>query len=332
MKNKPVFGVVGGGSWGTALVKLLQHNEGMVWWWVRRKSQMDFILKEHHNPYYLSHTELDVEKLHVTNRLDEVIKAADVIIVAIPSAFLQSAFREIEPRMLHRKFLINAVKGLEPASSLPVYKWFTDHMGMTEENTGVLGGPCHSEEVVMQRLSYLTLGVFDITIGEQIRKHLETPFLKVQLSEDVIGISISSVLKNVYGILAGIINGLRYGDNFQAVLVANAVKEMEQVLLDISGNNRNINDSVYAGDLLVTSYSRFSRNWMFGNLLGKGYSVQSALLELKMVAEGYYAADTLTRMNNLRLENYPMLDTVHRIIYRNESAENVVAELASLMK
>lgn len=321
--------VVGGGSWGTALVKVLQHNDATVRWWVRREAQRDRIVNENHNPEYLSYTELKQEKLLVSNRLDEVIKNSDLIIVAVPSAFLRLVFLEISPSMLENKIVISAVKGLEPTSSLPVYQWFMDNFEVPANRIGVIGGPCHSEEVVMQRLSYLTIGVFDKDLGEMVKGHLQTPYLKVRISEDVPGISMASVLKNVYGVLCGIASGLSYGDNFQAVLVANAISEMERILVDVSGNSRKINASAYTGDLLVTSYSRFSRNWMFGNLLGKGYPAKSALLELKMVAEGYYAVASLARMEGFSIAGYPLLNTVHRIIVNHEPADSVMAEITN---
>ncbi|MFO7722003.1 MAG: NAD(P)H-dependent glycerol-3-phosphate dehydrogenase [Bacteroidales bacterium] len=321
--------VLGGGSWGTALVKVLQHNGVAVGWWVRREAQKQHILAEHHNPDYLSYTEIDTSNLHISTDIAEVVRNARVIILAIPSAFLHEATESLTSDIFRDKTVISAVKGIEPVTLLPVYQWLQTRFDVPEQRLGVIGGPCHSEEVAMQRLSYLTLGVYDENTGREVADLIRTPWLPVRISEDVPGISMASVLKNVYGILCGIANGLRYGDNFQSVLVTNAIMEMEQVLLEISGNNRRINQSVYAGDLMVTAYSRFSRNWMFGNLVGKGYSVKSALLELKMVAEGYYAAASLAHLPGITLSRYPLLNAVWSILYQNIPAAGAMAGVAS---
>jgi glycerol-3-phosphate dehydrogenase (NAD(P)+) len=324
--------VLGGGSWGTALVKVLQHNGARVGWWVRREAQKQHILAERHNPDYLSYTELDPELLLISTDVEEVLHSAAVVIIAVPSAFLDEAIGKLPAEPFRDKTVISAVKGIEPVSLLPVYQWLQNRFAVPEHLLGVIGGPCHSEEVVMQRLSFLTLGVFDNETGRKMAQLLRTPWLPVRISNDVPGISMASVLKNVYGILCGVANGLRYGDNFQSVLVTNAIMEMELVLLEVSGNHRRINQSVYAGDLMVTAYSRFSRNWMLGNLIGKGYSVQSALLELKMVAEGYYAAASLGKLPNFTLEKYPLLKAVWSILYNNTPAENAMNRVVDALE
>ncbi len=325
--EKKKVAVLGGGSWGTALVKVLQHHDLLVGWWVRREAQKEHILREHHNPDYLSYTEIAPDKLFISIHMEEVVRNADIILLAIPSAFLDPVFSDTDKILFNSKVVISAVKGIEPISLLPVYQWLQHKFNVLPDDVGVIGGPCHSEEVAMQRLSYLTLGVFNTRIGEQVGQLLQTPYLKVNLSKDVEGISMASVLKNVYGILCGIASGLRFGDNFQAVMVSNAIHEMEQVLLDISGNSRKINTSVYAGDLIVTAYSRFSRNWMLGNLIGKGYSVKSALLELKMIAEGYYAAASLSSMQGFHPEQYPLFGAVVDILHHNVAPDRAIAQI-----
>jgi glycerol-3-phosphate dehydrogenase (NAD(P)+) len=327
--GKADVAVLGGGSWGTALVKVMQHNGAMVAWWVRREEQKQLILTEHHNPDYLSSSDLNINKLRVSTDIKEIVESAGIIIIAIPSAYLHTSMKPLTREDLEGKVVISAVKGIETETLLPVYRWLEEHFGVPEERIGVIGGPCHSEEVVMQRLSFLTLGVYDENTGHRVADLLRTPFLPVKISSDVPGISMASVLKNVYGILCGIANGLRYGDNFQSVLVTNAIMEMEQVLLEVSGNHRRINQSVYAGDLMVTAYSRFSRNWMFGNLVGKGYSIKSALLELKMVAEGYYAAASLAHLPGITLSRYPLLNAVWSILYLNTPATTAMTAVAA---
>lgn len=330
--SQPVVAVIGGGSWGTALVKVLQYHGTQVIWWVRREAQKAHLMKEHHNPDYLSYTEFDISTLTVSTNLQQVIAGAEIIILAVPSAFVHQVFESLDPKSLQRKIVISAVKGIEPVSSRPVYEWLIHRYGIAPGNIGVIGGPCHSEEVAMQRLSFLTLGVFDPATGERMKELLQTPYLAVLISQDVAGISMASVLKNVYGILAGVAGGLGYGDNFQAVLATNAISEMQRLLNDLSGEERDIHASVYAGDLLVTAYSRFSRNWMFGNLIGKGYPVKSAMMELKMVAEGYFAAASLAAMDRIHMNRYPMLEAVYQMLYKNEPPDLVISKVIPLMR
>ncbi len=329
--DKVEVGVIGGGSWGTALVRVLQYNGHLVHWWVRRESQKQHLERHSLNPDYLSAVKIEPDLLKVTTDLACAIKAPGLIFLAVPSAFLNQVFADLPSDALQEKVVISAVKGIEPVTLLPVHHWLQQVYGLLADSTGVIGGPCHSEEVVMQRLSFLTLGVNSIALDSWIGDYLRTPFLHVECSEDVDGIGMAAVLKNVYGILAGISHGLRYGDNFSAVLVSNAIHEMEQILKQVSGNHRNVNASVYAGDLLVTAYSGFSRNWILGSFIGKGYPVKTALLELKMVAEGYYASSALARMNGLTMADYPMLDTAYRILYEQAPVNEAMQKLAYVM-
>ncbi|HRZ48602.1 MAG TPA: NAD(P)-binding domain-containing protein [Bacteroidales bacterium] len=325
-------GVLGGGSWGTALVKVLQHHHNEVHWWVRRPAQLEAIRKGGFNPDYLSYTHFDNRNLHLSTSLEEVVSRSDVVFLAIPSAFLPEVFHTGNRTLLAGRTVISAVKGLEPTSLKPVYVWLEEEMGVSRNNLGVIGGPCHSEEVAMQRLSFLTLGVFDKALGEKVAGMLETPFLKVLLSDDVLGISVAAVLKNIYGILAGTAYGLRFGDNFLAVMVSNALLEMDRVLADITGTTRSIQNSVYAGDLMVTSYSGFSRNWMLGNLIGKGYPVKAALLEIRMVAEGYYATGVLKSVPGFSAGKYPLLDAAYALLYDGIPPEQIFRELSSRLR
>jgi glycerol-3-phosphate dehydrogenase (NAD(P)+) len=329
--NETQIAVLGGGSWGTALVKLLQYNNIKTGWWIRRPEQQHRILTQHHNPDYLSHTELSPELLFTTTDLNELLWHNPLIILAIPSAYIDSVFSEIPVDVFSKSQVISAVKGIEPSTQLPVHRWLMERFGMDPHQIGVIGGPCHSEEVVMQRRSYITVGVSDPALGKTMSDLFTTPWVSVRISEDVEGIGMAAILKNVYGIVAGMATGLRYGDNFLAVLVTNMIHEMEQVLRDLTGNGRSIQASVYAGDLLVTAYSRFSRNWMFGNLIGRGYPVPSALLELQMVAEGYHAIMALGTAEWFPLKQYPLLRAAHRIIALHQHPETVFAELRNAL-
>lgn len=325
--NETQIAVLGGGSWGTALVKLLQYNNIKTGWWIRRPEQQHRILTQHHNPDYLSHTELSPELLFTSTDLNELLRHNPLIILAIPSAYIDSVFSEIPVDVFRKSQVISAVKGIEPSSQLPVHRWLMKRFGMDPNQIGVIGGPCHSEEVVMQRRSYVTLGVQDPALGDKIAEFITTPWVSVRISDDTEGIGMAAILKNIYGIMAGISTGQHHGDNFLAVLVSNMILEMGRVLTDLTGNGRQIQASAYAGDLLVTAYSRFSRNWMFGNLVGKGYSIPSALLELQMVAEGYHAIRGLGSATWFALEPYPILNAAHRIIVKNQPAVMAFREL-----
>lgn len=323
--------VIGGGSWGTALVNLLSGGREQIHWWIRRQSQIDHILEYGRNPSYLSYAELDPSQLIMSNDLHEVVEKADYLILAVPAAFIHQTLKDINPLQLKSKVIISAAKGIIPEYRQMIPDYLSDRFNIPHENIGVIAGPCHSEEVAMKKLSYLTLAFNNLRHLDYIRSVLQQDFLQITPSDDVEGVGLASVLKNVYGIAAGICNGLGYGDNFQAVLTANALSEINDILEAVKPRNRNITDSAYAGDLMVTAYSKFSRNWMFGNLIGKGYSVKSAMMELKMVAEGYYASESITSIVPGGL-NTPVLDAVHKILHENSYPTETISTLSSLIR
>ena len=321
-------GVIGSGSWATALVKLFSNNSPTVHWWVRSEDTAAHIKAFNHNPKYLQSAELDVNKLTITTSLIDVIEASSILIIAVPAAFIHEVFQHIDPSVLSGKKIISAVKGIIPEYKVIPARYFHKNLSVPYSNIGIICGPCHAEEVALERLSYLTVGCDDIDVAKHIANLLRCRYIKVSVSEDLFGAENSAILKNVYALASGICAGLGYGDNFQAVLVSNAIQEIERFIDVISPVHRDVKNSAYLGDLLVTAYSKFSRNRTFGYMIGQGYSVKAATLELGMIAEGYYATRSLMEINEEFKVDLPILTAVYQIIYANRSARKTMQELA----
>jgi len=307
--------VIGGGSWATAIVKMLCNNLDGVNWWMRNESAIDHILEYRHNPNYLSSVQFDLEKINLSTDLKKTIDSSDVIIIATPSAFLFKMFDGVEFEDIEEKIMISAVKGIVPEyHSIPV-RFFHKTFGIPYEQIGIICGPCHAEEVALERLSYLTIACSDEDIATDVADMLACRYIKTAISDDLIGAEFAAILKNIYAIASGICHGLGYGDNFQAVLISNAIQELETFVDGVSDLHRDVKGSGYLGDLLVTSYSQFSRNRNFGTMIGKGYSVKAAQLEMKMVAEGYYAVKSLIEINKKFKLEIPIIQAVYHILY-----------------
>jgi len=322
------FGVLGGGSWATAIIKMLTENQDKVGWYVRNSDAVTYIKKEKHNPNYLSSVEFHTEQLHLTDDINETINSSDVLIFAIPSAFLESELQKVK-QPLKDKIIFSAIKGIVPETGLIVGEHFHEKYNIPFENIGVITGPCHAEEVALERLSYLTIACADQEKAELIANNLKSHYIKTKISDDIIGTEYAAMLKNIYALAAGIYHGLGYGDNFQSVLMSNAIREMKRYIKRVHKMKRNINNSAYLGDLLVTGYSTFSRNRMFGNMIGKGYTVKSAQMEMKMVAEGYYASKTAFEQKGkfAKKVKTPIIDAVYKVLYEGGNARLVFKAL-----
>jgi glycerol-3-phosphate dehydrogenase (NAD(P)+) len=315
-KNE-VVAVIGGGSWATALVKLLTNNVSTVHWWMRSEEAVSHILRYKHNPRYLQSVQFDLDKVHVSTDLEQTILHADYVILATPAAFLHESLSSISPDLLKEKVVFSAVKGIIPQFHAIPARYIHKTFGTPYTNIGIICGPCHAEEVALERLSYLTIACSEETHANKIANLLACRYLKTTLSDDLFGTEISAILKNVYALAAGICSGLGYGDNFQAVLISNAIQEIERFIDAIHEVHRDTKTSAYLGDLLVTAYSNFSRNRTFGFMIGKGYSVKSAQLEMNMIAEGYYATKSLMEVNKKFDVEMPILHAVYNILYNN---------------
>lgn len=310
--------VFGGGSWATAIVKMLCENVEKVGWYMRNSNAINYINEHNHNPKYLTSVEFKTEQLFLSDDINAIADFADVLIFAIPSAFLNRELSHLSVSF-DDKIIFSAIKGIVPETGLIVGEHLHVMYQVPFENIGVITGPCHAEEVAMERLSYLTIACQDEEKAACVAKNLSSDYIRCKTSDDIIGTEYAAMLKNIYAIAAGIAHGLGYGDNYQAVLMSNAVREMKRYIKKIHKMKRNINNSAYLGDLLVTGYSTFSRNRMFGNMIGKGYTVESAMMEMKMVAEGYYAVKSAYELNQKNGANTPIIDAVYQIVYKKGS-------------
>lgn len=326
MADNLKFAVIGGGSWATAIAKMLCVNLPEISWYMRNDAAIEHIKNHKHNPNYLSSVEFDNTKLKLTNDINEAVAYADYIIFAIPSAFLNSELEKLTVS-LKDKIIFSAIKGIVPETSLIVGEHFHYKYDIPYYNIGVITGPCHAEEVALERLSYLTIACGDPKKASIVAKNLSGNYIKAKITDDIIGTEYAAMLKNIYAIAAGIAHGLGYGDNFQSVIMSNAIREMKKFIKKVHKMKRNINDSAYLGDLLVTGYSVFSRNRMFGNMIGKGYTVKSAQMEMSMVAEGYYAVKSAYKLNQGYGAKTPIIDAVYSILYEGKEAKAVFKKL-----
>jgi len=319
MKESKKIAVIGGGSWATALVKILCNNVSSVNWYMRNEGAVAHILKFRHNPNYLQSVEFDLNKINVSTNLEEMIRPADIVIIATPSAFLVKLFENFPTELLRNKVVFSAVKGIIPEYHAIPARFIHKTFDTPYDNIGIICGPCHAEEVAMERLSYLTIACQDEDVSEEMADLLSCRYIKTTVSDDLFGTEISAVLKNVYSIASGICSGLGYGDNFQAVLISSAIQEIENLIDEMSPIHRDVKSSAYLGDLLVTAYSKFSRNRSFGFMIGKGYSVKTAQLEMDMVAEGYYATKSVMEIKKKFQVEMPIVEAVHNILYERIS-------------
>lgn len=309
---------MGGGSWATAIAKIVLEKADQIYWYMRKQETIDNFRRLEHNPSYLTSVHFDVSRITFSADINEVVRTCDTLIFVTPSPYLKNHLKKLKVRLTD-KFVVTAIKGIVPDENLVCSEFFRQIYNVPDENLAVLGGPSHAEEVALGRLTYLTVGCTDTDKAARFAKLIASSYVKTKTNSDVIGIEYASVLKNVYAIAAGICNGLKYGDNFQSVLMANAVQEMNRFLCAVYPIPRNVYDSVYLGDLLVTGYSNFSRNRVFGTMIGKGYSVKSAQIEMEMIAEGYYGTKCMKDINRLYHVNMPILDAVYNILYERIS-------------
>lgn len=328
MSQSLKYAVFGAGSWATAIVKMLCENLDEVGWYMRSVYTKEHLLKEKHNPNYLSSVEFKIEQLKLSNDINDMAAYADVLIFVIPSAFMHSELEKLTVD-ISKKNIVSAVKGIIPESGLLVGEHFHDIYNIPFENIAVIAGPCHAEEVALERLSYLTISCADAKKAQEIADKLSNNYIKTKISDDIIGTEYAAMLKNIYAIAAGIAHGLGYGDNFQSVLMSNAIREMKRFIKKMHNMKRNINNSAYLGDLLVTGYSTFSRNRMFGNMIGKGYTVKSAMMDMNMVAEGYYATKSAHLLNekNKKKTRLPIINAVYAVLYEGKDPKKVFAKL-----
>lgn len=308
--------MIGGGSWATALIKILCEQQNVkIHWWLRNENDIQHIKKYKHNPRYLSSVVIPPEKVKVTNDLEKVFDSADVIFLCVPAAFISEVLIGLKPKHFKDKKIVSAIKGMVPQRNILITDLIEQDYEVPHKRVAAIGGPCHAEEVALERQSYLTIASPDIEFANEIASLLQCRFIKAKGIEDLYGLEYCAVLKNIIAIACGIARGLNYGDNFQAVLVSNAMIEIKRFLKSVYKIKRQLSSSAYLGDLLVTAYSQFSRNRTFGNMIGRGYSVKAAQMEMNMVAEGYYAVKSIYEINKLHEVEMPITSAVYHILY-----------------
>ncbi len=312
--------IIGGGSWATAIAKIVVGHTHHIGWYMRRDDRIADFRRMGHNPAYLTSVHFDTNEIFFSTDINKMVDLYDTLVFVTPSPYLKNHLKKLKTR-IRDKFIVTAIKGIVPDENLVCSEYFHHVYDVPYENLACIGGPSHAEEVALERLSYLTVGCADMEKARSFTEVLSSNYIKTKTSTDVLGIEYSSVLKNVYAIAAGICSGLKYGDNFQAVLMSNAVQEMSRFLTAIHPLERNVYDSVYLGDLLVTGYSNFSRNRVFGTMIGKGYSVKSAQIEMEMIAEGFFGTKCMKEINRHMHVNMPILDAVYNIVYERISPQ-----------
>ena len=323
------IGIIGNGSWATALIKILCDSPDTkhISWYLRNAEDVAFMHEYGHNPRYLTDVQFDFEQVKLQTDLAGTIRANDLILIAVPSAFVHQVLAELPADIFQGKQILSAIKGVNPATHQIISHYFETEWQVPSDSIAAVSGPCHAEEVAMEKLSYLTMASTEASLAEKIAALFACHYIYTKTTNDIYGIEYSAVLKNVYAIACGICHGLGYGDNFQSVLVSAASRETERFLEASNEVYRDVKENAYLGDLLVTAYSQFSRNRTFGNMLGKGYTVKSAQMEMNMIAEGYYATKTMQEVNETVNADTPILNAVYDIIYRHHSARKVMKEL-----
>ena len=312
--------IIGGGSWATAIATIVVRHTHHIGWYMRRDDRIEEFRRMGHNPAYLTSVHFDTKEIFFSSDINRIVRDYDTLVFVTPSPYLKNHLKKLKTR-IRDKFVITAIKGIVPDENLVCSEYFHQVYDVPYDNLACIGGPSHAEEVALERLSYLTVGCSDRDKAQAFCEILNSDVIKTKTSSDVIGIEYSSVLKNVYAIAAGICSGLKFGDNFQAVLMSNAVQEMSRFLTAVHPIERSVYDSVYLGDLLVTGYSNFSRNRTFGSMIGKGYSVKSAQIEMEMIAEGFFGTKCMKEINRRMHVNMPILDAVYNILYERISPQ-----------
>lgn len=333
------FGVIGSGSWATALAKILTDNGNAINWWIRNTDTISYMHTRKHNPRYVSSAYFNTQKLSMSNDIKEVVAKSDILVIAIPSAYAEEVLKQLPSNAFDGKIIASAIKGILPTQNILLNDYLKEFYNLPLENYCTILGPCHAEEVASEKLSYLTFSSINESLATNVAKHFNTDYLNTKVNHDIIGVQYAAILKNIYALGAGIAHGLEYGDNFLSVYIANAADEMVTFLKQLVWNNESLEEqkkinyaaSVYLGDLLVTCYSLYSRNRTFGNMIGKGYSVKAAQLELNMVAEGYNASKCIFKTNETVKANIPIASIIYKILWENLPAEDGFKDIEKLL-
>ena len=335
--EKVKIGIIGSGSWATAIAKIITDNGNSIHWWVRQVENIEYFNKRHHNPQYLRNAYFDVSKIQFSEDIKKVVSTSDIIIIAVPSIYVESSLLGIDADLLKGKKVVSAVKGVMPNLNVLLNQYLAEKFNFPLSDYFTLLGPSHAEEVAAEQLSYLTFSGIDINQSRIIAAYFKNDYINTVVNNDIFGVQYASIVKNIFALGAGIAHGLEYGDNFLSVYIANASNEMKNLLNSIllqNGNtcdNVNYSSSVYLGDLLVTCYSLHSRNRTFGNMIGKGYSVRAAELEMNMVAEGYNACKCIVAINENLNADIPIINTIYKILWQGVEPKKAFKELEKIL-
>ncbi len=324
--------IVGGGSWATAIVKILSEKDLKIKWWLRNEEDVNYISKYGHNPHYLSDVQINLRKVKAYTDIRKTVEKARYVIMAVPAAFVQQAMQGLLPEHLAGKTLVSAIKGMIPGENLLVTDWVEHGFQVPAEQLCVIAGPCHAEEVALEKQSYLTIASQSMSQATDFANLMSCRFVQASPTDDVYGIEYCAVMKNIIAMACGVTHGLNYGDNFQAVLVSNAMQEIKRFIDHIYPKHRDLSGSAYLGDLLVTAYSQFSRNRTFGNMIGRGYSVKSAQVEMNMIAEGYYAVKSIHEINKEHKVPMPIIEMVYTVLYEKTPPHTAVQALKEVLR
>ncbi|WP_299461959.1 NAD(P)H-dependent glycerol-3-phosphate dehydrogenase [uncultured Microscilla sp.] len=330
-QHKPAIAVIGAGSWATALVKILSEGAVDIRWWLRNQESLEHIRRYQRNPDYLSDVPINPEKVQLFADMKEAVQGAQYVIIAIPAAFVQDALSQLSAADLKGKVLVSAVKGVVPQKNWLITELLEHEYQVKPTHICVIAGPCHAEEVALEKQSYLTIASEDLAQAENFAQLIANRFIKAVPNQDVYGVEYSAVMKNIIALACGIAHGLNYGDNFQAVLVSNAMQEIRRFVETAYPCERDLYASAYLGDLLVTAYSQFSRNRTFGNMIGRGYTVKSAQMEMNMIAEGYYAVKSIYEINQKFGVDMPITKAVYQILYEKVTPGVAIGKLRWLL-
>jgi glycerol-3-phosphate dehydrogenase (NAD(P)+) len=324
--------VIGGGSWATALVKILSENQVKINWWFKNSDDAKHVKEHGTNPRYLSNIQINTKKVKPTLDIKKALEDTEVVILAVPAAFIEEVLQSISVTDLKDKIIVSAIKGMIPSENILVTDYVEKRFGVHQDKIAVIAGPCHSEEIAMEKRSYLTIAGNNQEVAEKVAELLSCRFVNTSVIMDLYGIEYCAVMKNIIAIACGLAKGLSYGDNFQAVLVSNAMQEIKAFLDTVHPGKRNIDSSAYLGDLLVTCYSPHSRNRTLGYMVGKGYSVRAAMSEMSMIAEGYYAVNCINEFNKKHKVPMPITKAVYNVLYEKISPIMEVSILENSMR
>jgi glycerol-3-phosphate dehydrogenase (NAD(P)+) len=327
MNNTMTFGILGSGSWATAIAKIICEQNNPLFWYLRNENTITHLKQKGTNPNYLQNVSFNPNQLKLSSNIREIVKQADILILAIPSPFIHQNLQEVKD-LLPSKIVFSAVKGIIPESKDVVCKHLEHSFGVPKDHIGVIMGPCHAEEVALEKLSFLTLASQNRDTANYLAQQMTCSYIRTKVTDDIIGVEYAGTLKNIYALAVGIAHGLGYGDNFQSVLMSNSIRELKRFLKQIHKTKRDMSHSAYLGDLLVTGYSLFSRNRMLGTMIGKGYTVNSALNEMTMISEGYYASHTVKLLIQEIDKSFPIMEAVCQILHEKKSAKKVMAKVA----